>query len=382
MMTNAERDTTRKLSEKKATLESWRKSYGKIQAVWDIAPVPEMHVLRRGMFETPGDKVKPGFMAALCEGDADAKPAPDAKGDAAGYRLALAHWVASSDNPLTARVEVNRIWMHHFGKGIVATVDNFGKMGSPPTNPELLDWLAVDFMEHGWRFKRLHKLIMTSTAYRQSSQRPAEGEKSRAEELDPGNDLLWRMNLRRADAEVLRDTALAASGKLDTAEFGPPVALDSTKDGLVTVAEKGGTPTSQFRRSVYLIARRNYSTSFLDVFDFPIMAINCTRRMNSATPLQSLTMLNGDFIMQRSEDLARRIAAMAGASPSNEVDKAFLLALSRKPRPEEMQWSLEHIEKEKRRYLDLKSSSEDASRKALASLCQMLLASNEYLYID
>jgi mono/diheme cytochrome c family protein len=384
MMTDAERDTSKKLSEKIATLNGWRRSYGKIQALWDIGPPAEMHVLRRGMYETPGERVQPGFMAALCPGDADAKPAPDAKGGALGYRLALAHWVTSPDNPLTARVEVNRIWMRHFGKGIVATPDNFGKMGAPPTHPELLDWLAVDFMEHGWHMKRLHKMIMMSTVYRQSSRRPAEGESSRGEEIDSGNDLLWRANLRRADAEVIRDSALEVSGKLDPTPFGPPVALDATKDGLVTVAEKGETPTSQYRRSVYLLARRNYASSFLDVFDFPIMAINCTRRTNSATPLQSLTMLNGDFIMERSEDFAGRIINLAGpdSSMQTKVEKAFVMALSRKPRPEEIQWSVAHIEKEQQRYLDLKSPAGEAFKKALASLCQMLMASNEFLYID
>jgi len=279
---------------------------------------------------------------------------------------------------------VNRIWMHHFGRGIVQTPENFGLMGSRPTHPELLDWLAVDFMENGWKMKRLHKMIMTSTVYRQSSRRVAEDEPSTAETVDPANDLLWRMNLRRLEAEVVRDTMLAVSGKLDLTIGGAPIPLASGVDGLVTVSEKGSAPASQWRRSLYVLARRNYSLSFLDVFDFPVMALNCTQRTNSATPLQSLTMMNSEFVMQRAEDLAVRVTDLVGAGAPDErkIEMAFLLGSTRKPTAEETHWCAEHMQRQRQRYLDVGSSAKQASQNALASLCQMLMATNEFLYVE
>ena len=262
-----------------------------------------------------------------------------------------------------------------------ATPENFGRLGSPPTHPELLDWLAVDFMAHGWRIKRLHKLIMTSTVYRQSSRRSPEDQSSAAESIDPANDLLWRMNLRRLEAEVIRDAVLDISGKLDGAMGGPPLPLDSTPEGLVTVSRKAPSP---YRRSLYLLARRNYPVTFLDVFDFPIMSVNCPRRNNSATPLQSLTLLNDEFVMNQSEEFAARVCKLVGeaAPPKKKIEQAFLLALSREPSAEEVRLCLEHLEKQSRIYEDVKAPPGQAAQRALASLCQMLLATNEFLYID
>jgi hypothetical protein len=385
LLTESEKSTSDKLQKKIETTEGWRRSYDKIQALWDIGAPPSTHLLRRGQFETPGEVVAAGFFTILSEpGRSDAVRGPDTKGKTSGRRLALAHWLTRPNHPLTARVFVNRVWMQHFGKGIVATPENFGRMGALPTHPELLDWLAVDFVENGWTLKRLHRMMMTSTVYRQSSRRPAEDQTSVAETADPGNDLLWRMNLRRLEAEAVRDEVLASSGKLDRSMGGAPVGLTASQDGPVSDAEKGPTPTSRFRRSVYLLARRNYSSSFLDVFNFPVMAVNCTRRTNSATPLQSLTMLNSEFVMQRADDFADRVAENAGnAAPAEKkVESAFVMALGRKPTAEETRWSVEHIAGETERYLRLKTPPEQASRQALASMCQMLMASNEFLYVE
>jgi Protein of unknown function (DUF1553)/Protein of unknown function (DUF1549)/Planctomycete cytochrome C len=384
-LSESERATSAKFQGKIATLTGWRRSFDKVQALWDVGKPPKTHLFRRGNWETPGMEVKPGFFSVLSEpGKSQAARPADTKGDSSGCRLALARWLTRRDHPLTARVMVNRVWMHHFGKGIVATPENFGRAGSPPTHPELLDWLAVDFMENGWKLKRLHKLIMTSTAYRQSSRQPPEGQESMAEKVDSSNDLLWRMNLRRIEAEVVRDSVLAVSGKLDQTPGGPPIHLEGAADGLVTVSEKDVSPNGLWRRSLYLMARRNYSLSLLDVFDFPVMALNCTRRMNSATPLQSLTLLNSEFTMQRAEDFAVRVNGLAGPSVPIEkkVEMAFLLALARKPTAEETRWSASHFEKQRQRYLGLKSSAEQSSQKALASLCQMLLGTNEFLYVE
>ena len=380
-----DRATGLKLQEKINTMKSWRRSYGKIDGLWDLGKPPKIHVLRRGNYETPGAEVQPGFFSVLSEpGKSDAVKPAETQGETSGRRLALAQWLTDRNHPLTARVMVNRIWMHHFGKGIVATPENFGRTGTPPTHPELLDWLAVDFMDNGWRMKRLHKMLMTSSVYRQSSRRSSESKESPGERVDSSNELLWRMNLRRQEAESVRDSILAVSGKLDTTLGGPPVHLEGSLDGLVTASEKQPDTNGQWRRSLYLMARRNYSLSLLDVFDFPVMALNCTRRINSATPLQSLTLLNSEFVMQRSIDFAGRVSKLAGSEsqPQKKVETAFLLALGREASVEEIRWSMEHLEKQKLRYLELKSSAQESSDKALASLCQMLLGTNEFLYLD
>ena len=270
-LNESDRATGLKLQEKINTMKTWRRSYGKIDGLWDLGKLPKIHILRRGNYETPGAEVQPGSSRCL-QNLASLMPFDplETQGETSGRRLALAQWLTDRNHPLTARVMVNRIWMHHFGKGIVSTAENFGSTGATPTHPELLDWLAVDFMDNEWRIKRLHKMLMTSSVYRQSSRRPPEGKESPGERVDSGNDLLWRMNLRRQEAESVRDSILAVSGKLDTTLGGPPVHLEGSLDGLVTASEKQPDIKGQWRRSLYLMARRRtISLSLLDVFDFP-----------------------------------------------------------------------------------------------------------------
>src|SRR5260370_2939117 len=206
MFTDAEKASAEKLDSEIKALESQRRKLEKLQALWDVGKPPVIRLLQRGSADAPGPRVKPGFFEVLCwSGGTDAAPAPETQGKSSGLRLAFANWLTSRENPLTARVIVNRIWQGHFGTGIVATSDNFGKMGAPPVNQELLDWLAVDFMNHGWSGKRLHKLIMTPTAYRQSARQGQEPWISKATTAHPTNSLLWPMNLRRFDAESFRD---------------------------------------------------------------------------------------------------------------------------------------------------------------------------------
>ncbi|MCA9450909.1 MAG: DUF1553 domain-containing protein, partial [Candidatus Omnitrophica bacterium] len=221
--------------------------------LWDVGPPPVSHVHRRGNVSAHGVLVRPGFPEILQPPTASAE-AEDAMGATSGRRLALARWLTEPSHPLTARVFVNRVWHHHFGRGIVETLGNFGRSGSPPSHPELLDWLAVDFVEHGWNIKRLHRRIMLSTAYRQSS-RASESELAAARNIDPDNRLLWRMNLRRLEAEIVRDSMLAVSGSLDRTAGGPPVEITNPSDGL-SRPKLEPTPTSPYRRSVYLFARR------------------------------------------------------------------------------------------------------------------------------
>jgi hypothetical protein len=393
-LTEGERSTCARLAQQIDTLKAWHRDSGRIRAAWEEGPPVPFHLLLRGDSKTPGPIVKPGLLTVLTPSGHNETPAGDPKSPSSGRRLALARWLTSRDHPLTARVMVNRIWQEHFGKGIVSTPENFGRMGSAPSHPELLDWLAVDFMDHGWKIKRLHKLIMTSTAYRQSSSVVGEDRRElAAEKADPANTLLWHMNLRRLEAEDIRDSVLDIAGKLDLTMGGPPVPIDIGADGLTTVAQK---PPAEgpfekikgsyipLRRSVYLFARRNYPVTFLEVFDFPIMAVNCTRRSLSATPLQSLALLNSEFMMEQANQFAARVTQVTddGASTEKKVDTAFLLALSRRPTASELRLAEDHLEKIATRFKEVGTPERIARERALSSLCQMLMATNEFLYIE
>ena len=277
---------------------------------------------------------------------------------------------------------VNRIWQHHFGVGIVATPDNFGLKGAPPSHPELLDWLAVDLVEHGWTLKRLHRLIVTSAVYRQSSKRPGANERSLDETVDPANELLGRMSLRRLEAEAMRDAVVAVSGQLNHRVGGPPTPLVSQADGLVRVSSE--QPAAADRRSVYIFARRNYPVGFLDVFDFPIMALNCTRRPTTSTPLQSLAALNSEFVQDHSAMFAERVRRETGPRGDGAawVERAFLLAFARRPSPQELRLCTASLLLQAAVYRAGPATRDGAEARALVSLCHMLLCSNEFLYID
>ena len=376
--------TKAKFDQQIKTLNGYRRPLEKIQALWDTGPPSTMRLLQRGSVESPGPKVQPGVLTVLSDpGKSDIVRPPDTQGTSSGYRLAFARWLTSQDHPLTARVMVNRVWQHHFGKGIVETPDNFGRQGALPTHPQLLDWLALDFMQHGWTLKRLHRMIMTSSVYRQSSRQPAEDQPSVAKKIDPENRLLWRMNLLRLEAEVVRDSVLAVSGKLDPGSGGKSILLASRPEGFQTVSEKDPTPNAKYRRSLYLLARRNYPLEFLQVFDFPVIQVNCNRRINSATPLQSLTMLNDEFIVENARNLAERVTAIAAAQDvSKWIETAYLLTLSRMPRPSEVKICQANLEKQTQLYLRANTEPQQAQKAALANLCQMLMGTNEFLFVD
>lgn len=365
-----------------AEWRSDRKELERVQALWDGGSLPTIRLLQRGSVESPGPAVKPGFLSVLCsvEETCLAMPSPNRAGETGGYRLALAEWMTDPEHPLTARVVVNRIWQHHFGTGIVATPDNFGSNGAPPSHLELLDWLAVDFVRHGWKVKRLHKMIMLSTVYRQSSSRGDSAAGERAVIEDPDNRLLWKMPLRRLEAEALRDSILAVGGNLDDSLGGPPVKLDHHPDGL-QVADPDGAR----RRSVYLTARRTWSLTFMGTFDFPNIDTTCTRRAPSATPLQSLTMMNSAFVMENAAAAARRVMdSQAGRSVSLETlaRSAYRLVLAREPSSEELDLAREHLEKQQALYLRAGASTEKAAAESVEGLTHMLISSNEFLYVD
>jgi mono/diheme cytochrome c family protein len=368
------RDTDRSrvavLEQEIAALNGRRKSFGKIQAAWEASEgrPPPTYVFRRGNLTTPGAEVQPGVFAVLTDPkETTLLPASPAGAKTSGLRTAWARWLTRPDHPLTARVFVNRIWQHHFGEGIVATSDNFGHLGARPTHPELLDWLSGEFVQSGWKIKALHRLIVLSSVYRQSSTPHSEGNA-----IDPGNQLLWRMRLRRLESECVRDAVLAVSGKLDRTLTGPPVPIEPRPDGMVVVpAEKLATPTAAWRRSLYLFARRNYNVTLLNVFDQPVMATNCTRRIHSAVPLQSLTLLNDAFMLEQARHFAERVAA-AGASQENQIEAAFQMAFARLPTAAEIVSSRAFLKKIRERYTE---------QQALTRLCHMLLCANEFLYV-
>jgi hypothetical protein len=226
-------------------------------------------------------------------------------------------------------------------------------------------------------------MIMTSTVYRQMSVQPTDSPASQAKMLDPDNLLLWRMNLMRLDAEAIRDAILAASGKLDSTIGGPPSLLKAHPDGLQSISDDLSVPNAKWRRSLYVLARRNYPMDFLSVFDYPLMETNCTRRINSATPLQSLTMLNDEFMLENADYLAERVNDIVRkGNPARKIEAAYLLTLSRKPSAVEVEIGESHLKRQEALYAKGNLSPDRASSSALASLCQMLLSSNEFLFVD
>ena len=233
--------------------------------------------------------------------------------------------------------------MNHFGKGLVATPGDFGRLGEKPSHPELLDWLADDFVRNGWRLKHLHRLIMNSTAYRQASRRdPA------LDAIDPDNRLLGRMSVRRLEAEAVRDAILAVSGKLDPTMFGPPLPVAPDEAGQVLIGkdtrDSAGRPTgppgslgdAEFRRSLYVQVRRSLPLGFTESFDVPSLSPNCERRETSTVAPQSLALMNSEFSFARATDAAERVARIAGADPSARVRHAWRLALSEEPDDEQV----------------------------------------------
>jgi hypothetical protein len=294
--------------------------------VFDEAPPPQK-LLVRGNHKNFGDAVPQRYLAAL-----DSAAYPDAR----LARLQLADHVASPENPLTARVMVNRAWQHLFRRGLVGSVDNFGKLGEKPSHPDLLDWLAARFIKDGWSVKNLYRLLANSRAYRMSSAAPAG-----AETTDPSNRLLSHQSIRRLEAEEVRDAILAASGQLDAAMFGPSVDVHYAHDTGKTKGDKPKGPLDgNGRRSVYLEIRRNATNPFLDVFDFPKPASTRGERDVTNTPAQPLALLNSPFVIGQSEKWAKQLAAIADEHA--RLEAVFLRALGRPPTPDERDRALSY----------------------------------------
>ena len=305
-------------------------------AVRERGPTPPpTHVLVRGNSATPGAEVEPAFLRIL-NAEKPIVPAPPADAPSSGRRLALAEWIASPRNPLTARVMVNRVWQHHFGKGLVKTTTDFGRAGTPPTHPELLDWLAAEFVDGGWSVKKLHKLIMLSQAYRQSSR----ADNERALAADPANNLLWRQNLRRLEAEAVRDTMLSVAGTLNPQmagrgffpHLGGEVLAGQSRPGLdwevSDEAEKS-------RRSIYAYVRRTMAIPLLENFDYSNTTSPLAERATTTVAPQALMLLNDDFMQRQAAAFAERLVKEAGDDPARQIRRAYQLAVNREPTPRE-----------------------------------------------
>jgi hypothetical protein len=383
----ADRAAAAELDAKLVELPKQLRTWGKIQALYDVGPPPSTYLLRRGNHDTPGGEVSPGFLSILADESSGALLASAGAGGAtSGRRLALAHWLTARDTVAAgqvARVMVNRLWQQLFGVGIVETADNFGHSGSRPTHPELLDWLASRWIADGYHWKPLLKTVMLSTAYRQASVLPSEGATTSAvdpQAVDPGNQLLWRQRLRRLESEAVRDAILTASGQLDRTLGGPPIPLDPRPDGSVVIKKANlPTPASRWRRSVYVLARRNYHLSMLGVFDQPVVATNCPRRNSSAVVLQSLAMLNDDFVIEQAAAFADRVITTTPAD--RQTAAAFEIALAREPNSQEIVWCEDLLRRQFDRFRPQCEADAPARRQALAHLCQMLLNTSEFLYV-
>ena len=373
---DASKRRLKRFDERIAEIEQRKRRYGHFQAMYDVGPAPQMRVLRRGDINAPGTPVVPALPAVLARNEAEHWRGPG------GARTALASALTERGSPaaaLIARVQVNRVWQHLFGVGLVATADNFGVTGEEPSHPELLDWLAARFVADGSRFKPLIRRLVSSAAYRQST---VSARARRGLTVDPDNRLLWRMPLRRLESEAIRDSLLALSGRIDLTMGGAPVMTRYHKDGRITVDERkfAGT-TNGYRRTIYLFARRNYHPTLLTQFDQPILTTICARRTTSATVTQSLAMLNDESVVERSREIARRVGVATRSPDADEwLDYSWRLVLGREPVAAESKWTRRLFDRHVQRYLDQDLPWTEAAPKALAHVCHMLLNTSEFLH--
>lgn len=367
-----------------------------IRALWDRGRPSPTYVLIRGEYNRPGRPVGPGVPSVLSDGQTPLDIQPPWPGaSSSGRRLAFARWLTEPQQPLTARVLINRMWSHHFGQGIVKTLDNFGAQGAEPTHPELLDWLARQWIEQGWSLKAMHRLILTSRTYQQSSARSEASDR-----VDPENLLLSRMTLRRLDAEALRDSMLAVSGRLNSRVGGPPSAMTVRSDGLIM---ETAAADNTFRRSVYLQLRRTEMPTLLSAFDYPEMQPNCHQRGTATVATQALILMNNQAVRELAAGVAQRLLAaqtptqpaLAESAPLSEqrqlsgdsddaeqVRGAYQIVLSRSPTPLELEEATAALQQLRQLWALAGRDAKTAQTAALATFCHTLLNSAEFVYID
>lgn len=355
----------------------------------DLGPTPPpLHVLKNGEREAPLDEVVPASLSMIPALERTFDPPPDGS-KSSHRRLQLAKWIATPDNPLTARVFVNRLWQHHFGKAIVRSPNNFGFLADPPTHPKLLDWLADEFVKGGWKIKRMHKVILTSKTWQQSSTHPNNFE---CNEKDSGNRLWWKSERRRLDAEALRDAMLSVSAELDLRVGGPgfrPTIDAAALEGLSkkSAAWKPSPPAEQLRRSMYMFSKRGLLPPMMTTFNFSDATQSCGQRDVTTVPTQALVLMNNPFVHERSSKLASTIIAN-GAKGEDRVSQLWTAVLARKPSAAESRIAQKHLETQFARFQQLANATSPSEKRsppeamALASLAHVLLNSNEFIYVD
>jgi hypothetical protein len=352
-----------------APAEKPRRKFPKERVVWNReGETPASHVWIRGDFRRPGPEITAAFPRVLTSTVSPESREPN-------RRTQLAAWLTSRQNPLTARVMVNRVWQHHFGVGLRPTPSDFGWMGEEVTHPELLDWLAAEFMESGWDLRELHRLILSSATYQLASvPKTSEGMAAwkNLREVDPANHCLGRMNRQRLEGEVIRDSLLAMSGELSRKAGGPGVRPPLPPEVASTLLRDQWPVTEDAeehtRRSIYLFSRRNLRLPLLEVFDKPDTNLSCARRTQSTIAPQALHLLNSEFVRERARQLAARVEA-AATDPDQRVAFLYQIVLARQPTHEETAAAKEFL-----------SSSETET--GWVDLCHAMLNLNEFLYMD
>lgn len=365
-LSTRERFTKQHLKRLRPVAMSLRHSYGP-----PYEPgVPTSHIMIRGEHDQLGEVVEPGFLSAITghQNPAPIRLDPFKRWPTRSRRMTLANWIASADNPMTARVMVNRLWYWHFGQGIVSTPSDFGDLSGGPSHQALLDWLAVQFVERKWSIKEMHRLIANSATYRQSSAH----RNDRAATIDPDNRLLWRFRRRRLDAESIRDSVLAVSGRLNPEPFGLPIFPPLPGDVAKAVTYNQSKWDTQHghegrKRSIYIYQQRTLSMPFLQTFDAIVCDESRPRRRASVTALQALAMYNGEFVNGEAQHFAKRVKDAAGGDPTSQIQYAFLLALGRPPDAAEVARMRELMRPE---------------QAGLVGVCRVLLNANEFIYID
>ena len=357
---------------------------------------PQTHVLVRGSPLVKGDEVQPAFLTVL-GGVRPQVPLPSGVEHplrhslselgvqpTSGRRLALARWITNTTNPLTSRVLANRLWHYHFGSGIVPTPSDFGRNGRAPSHPELLDWLASELQSGGWHLKHLHKQIVTSHTFRQSSQI----DDVKAFDVDPGNRLLWRQNLRRLEAEAIRDAMLFVNGSLNLRVGGPAIYPQLSAEVLSTQSRPGSgwgksAANDRSRRSIYIYVKRTLTVPLMDSFDQPNPDKPDPGRATTTIAPQALILLNSRFSDIQSTRMSERLRRDAGSDPGRQIEHAYRLALGRNPSTAEQKISQAFLDRQRQRLLGLSGESEvTAGKVALARFCRLLMNLNEFVYID
>ena len=350
---------------------------------------PVTYVFSRGNFDSPLDAVEPGELSVISGLASMEIPHNAEQVNTTGRRTAFAELLTSGNHPLVSRVMVNRVWAHHFGTGIVDTPGDFGFLGGRPTHPELLDWLADEFVQSGWDIKQLHRIIMTSTAYQQTSNRNAQGN-----QIDRQKRLLWSMPVRRLESEAVRDGILAVSGMLDEQMAGVPVPVMADITGQWVIGKENlnaGRPGpvidmkgQQYRRSLYVQVRRSRPLAVLEPFDLPELAPNCTKRPSSTVPTQSLELLNSDFVTAQSRFFAVKLTKQS-QDIEHQVSQAWRTAFGKEITDEEKEEAISFVTEMQEvltKEYESRQLNDDPIIDAVAVFCQALLSSNQFLYIE